>query len=120
MKILLMFHFHILNIFHTTVGNGIRSNFTKKSILKLLHANRQLIGLDVYVHDNGRMVMSELFSMIKENPMITKFSTMVNTGNMVAKVSLIEMMRFAREHPVLSEIDLLLTMLSLSFVNSNR
>lgn len=95
-----------LEYLNTTVGNGIRNNFTKKSILRLLHANRQLIGLDVYMHDNGRMVMSELFSMISDNPMISKFSTMVNSGNMVAKVSLIEMMRFASEHPVLSEIDL--------------
>lgn len=89
-----------------TVGNGVRSNFTKKNILGLLHANRQLIGLDVYMHDNGRMVMSELFSMISENPMISTFSTMLNSGNMVAKVSVIEMMRFAVEHPTLREMDL--------------
>lgn len=95
-----------LEYMNATIGNGIRSNFTKKNILTLLHANKQLIGLDVYMHENGRMVMSELFKMISENRTIKKFSTMINSGNMIAKVSLIEMMRFAGEHSVLTEIDL--------------
>lgn len=34
----------------------------EKSFSRLLHTNRQLIGLDIYVHDNRRMVMRELFS----------------------------------------------------------